>query len=726
MLSRNKTTTGVRNSMPPPARQRTSPPLEEPSYESESDTAWEPDYIPVKLRNKQVTASKNIFVSCMANGIAYNSTPTGGGKTPMSMKLAQDIMVEFQQDVKIMVVGPSSLRDVNETSPWARESKRYNMHVDKYLSYQELHGKKEGNVIKQTSTGRMPKIPGQISTRGYDDIVSDFIWVDEAEYEDYYNPVSSEIRGMTYSDMGGVVCRRDLFIDGDWVVEFSPTMQIMQYFMEGSQPKILFIEEIQSAKNDTVTNNATAAIIRAARRAYAVNKNVFVCMLSASPVDSEKNSLNFFKLVGTSDPVHSSIHDMFVTGDKWLLMNAYEQSREFSESCAESVAASSNINSSNTVEVHKKATDLLNKCVMPKIHFGALVITPKQRWNAFLEIKSPEDRKLMAEAEKKFKEVTEKQAANKKNEAFKSLGEAKQLTELGMAEPVTLDAIKRLNRDPDCKCLIVFDHILSVNKSIRVLDSHGYRVGGKVARIAGVKDSHDDLNDEIRKGTTSKDTDKAIRKFQENNNSLRVIVAITSRVSTGIDAHDTHGNHQRWTYELANYDRLKAEQIDGRTPRTGSMSIPQIMVCYPKDLGDLIMRVYKSYQTKSEVLARALGSRINKASTEEERIIHDDLVKTPDKYDVYVQLPCEELSYYQGSPSYNYITKKVEPVDADNHFWIGEKTAEGRALFRNIQEMIKFLEGQCLIPPNKRSNYGIIFTKPASPTVVPVVDQEDD
>lgn len=686
-------------------------------------TPWVPSFKQVVLKPSQVSAANGMFMSCMLHGITYTSTPTGGGKTPMSMWLVQKIMTELQSDVKIMVIGPTGLGVDKNKSPWRRESLAYNMNIDMYLPYEIIRGSSTGSQGRPIIIGSMPKIEGQSCSEGYCDIINNFTWIDDAEEEDYY-PMN-DMRTSTYSAMDGLLMRKDrVGENGKIVSEFSPTMQLMERFMRDKW--VVFVEELHSTKNNTVTNNATAAVLRAVRRAAnAKQGSAWIVMLSASPLDSDKNALNFFKLIGMSDPVRSGhLQDMFVTGDPWLLANAYKQASEFTPNCASIISAEGKA-APKASEVHKRAAELLDKCVMNKIHFAALEITPKQLWNAFLEIVPAEDTNRIMEAEAKLRKVKTLQQAGTRNntEAFKLLGEARQLTELAMSESVTIDAIMRLRSDKHCKCLVVFDFIASVDRAIEVLRRHGYHVDGSVARVAGVRSSEDDIMDSM-KASTSKDTDLAISKFQEDNDDLRIIVGIASRISTGIDAHDLHGGHQRWTYTPANYDRLKMEQIFGRTPRIGSKSIPQIMVCYPKQLGELIMSIYSSYQTKSKVLSRTLGTRITTSSTPEERIIHEDLVKTPDKYDVYIQLKCPELGYYKGSASYNYETKKIEPADSSAYFWVGENSEEGRANFRNVQFMIKYLTEQCRLPATKRDKFkGIIFSEPKSSLIDPEKDR---
>lgn len=695
------------------------------------EEVWRPSFKPVILKPSQVSAAEGMFKSCVVHGMTYTSTPTGGGKTPLSMWLVQKMMTALEDnDINTMVIGPTSLGLDKEKSPWRRESNRYNMNIDMYLPYEIIRGSSAGSRGRPIITGYMPKIEGQRAAKGYDNIGENFTWIDNVE-QDEYAP-SDDMYLSTYSDMNGLIMRKDRRTeDGKVISEFSPTMQLMELFMR--KRWFIFVEELHSTKNNTITNNATAAVLRAARRA-ANHKggSVWIVMLSASPLDSDKNALNFFKLIGMRDPVRSgNLHDMFVTSNPWLLDNARIQAADFTPTCSNIITSETKA-TSKASEVHKRAAELLDKCVMSKIHFAALEITPKQLWNAFLEIVSEDDNERIRQAEAKLKEVKtlQQKGARHYKEAFKLLGEARQLTEIAIAEAMALDAVARLRSDPNCKCLIVFDFIASVNRAISVLQRYGFYVGGTVARVAGVNSSADDLMDSM-KASTSKDTDAAISKFQENNNQLRVVVGIASRISTGIDAHDIHGGHQRHTLTPANYDRLKMEQIFGRTPRIGSKSIPQILVCYPKQLGELIMSIYSSYQTKSKVLSRTLGTRITATSTPEERIIHEDLVKTPDKYDVYIQLKCPDLSYYKGSASYNYETKKVEPADEENYFWVGENTEQGRADFHNIKFMIDYLTKQCRLPESDRDSLdGIIFTRPKSSSINPenrsTVDVDED
>lgn len=682
------------------------------THTGRNGNSWTPTFNPVVLKKTQVTAANRMLAACMVHGMAFNSTPTGGGKTPISMWLVQQVMMELQAPVKIITVGPTNLDPKRNDSPWRRESIKYKMQIGAYLPYEGIRGKRHGNYNNLQVLG---------NPLTDEDVTDRFTWVDDNEREDFYP--NADLLMSTYCAGDGVVARKDVLIDGEWISEFSPTMGLMQYFVDNNV--FLFVEEFQHTKNETSTNSATAAVIRAARRAYEYKGHVgvYICFISASPVDSDRNSLNIFKLMGTKDPVHSGeMFDMFVrTESKWPLIVAYNQSMEYAPNVATAIIAGANLNATNTVEVHKKATRLLNKCVMPRIHFSAMVVTPKQLWNAFLDITSAKDIEGLKEAEAMLNKVRTLQQKGNQGEALTLLGKARRITELSISKAMTLDAIMRMTRDPNCKCLIVFDHIDSVNRAIKTLKSHGYGAdkSGTVARIAGVKDSEDDLEEEITKASTSKDTAIANNRFQQDDNSLRVIVAIASRIASGFDFQDTHGGRQRWTYIAANYNRLKSEQIYGRTPRVGSRSVPQIMVCYPRMLGDLVMRVYDSHQTKSTVLAAWQGTSLSEDSTQEERIIFEDLVKTPKKYDVYIQLECEELSYYKGSPWYDYEKEAMMPDNPDNYFYVGEDTDEGRENFGSIRYMVDYLTEQCSLQDDERELDGIYFSKPVSSKVVP-------
>jgi hypothetical protein len=704
-------------------------------------------FVEIILRDNQISACKGLLKAVKNFGVNYNSTPTGGGKTPMTLWQIQQLAIK--QDTNVLIVGPSSLNIANKTSPWKRETERYEMVVDKYYNYEGIRGGFP-KIIKGvkppavvcTYYGDMPKVEGQKRARGYDDIKKLFTWVDEDEKESY-KLIGDDKSKMHYSSTTGAIMRKDIRqerhienpktgkteIEYYYETEYSPTMELMQYFIDHNV--CLIIEEIQSTKNPTSTNNATSAIIRAARRAwsYKEDKGAYIFCISASPIDSKSNALNFFRLIGHVDPVHTgSFNGMFVTSDPWKLDEAYEQSAVFAPGRAKDIKNSPlSKDKKNPAAKNQLAMMYLLSCVMYRIHFASLNITPKQIWNAFLDIEREKDKKYLRKAHRKLKEIAHFQQEGKKDKVFRALTKAHGLMEKAIACPIAADVIRRLNEDKKCKCIIAFDRIESVDICINYLAEHGYN--NVVARIAGdnkkdsdISDSDDDTK---KKGVTGKEKQATIEKFQADTDEIRVIVAITARISIGIDLHDKFGGRRRWTYTPGNYNRLRSEQIYGRTPRIGSKSIPQILVCYPKSLGSLIMKVYKSYQEKSEVLASLLGSRISKHATPEEIMIHNALVKTPDQYDVYIQLSCPELSYYQGSQAYDYITKELTPTNPDKYFYVGTNDEEGKKNFSNIKFMVNYLSGQCELPKKKRQIEGIIFESPVPSSVDPFANSTD-
>lgn len=683
-------------------------------------------FVDIELRPTQISAAKDLLDAADLYGINYNSTPTGGGKTPMTLWLVQQMMRKHGDDVKILIIGPTDLDVVHKSSPWKRESEKYNMDIARYISYEKIRGKTPPTKDKSSPRdivvsylGEMPNVPGQKYGVGYDNISSHFTWVDKNERKQYKLQDKNKPEQMHYSSTGiAVVMRKDILNKSgqSYDQEFSPTMDLMQYFIDNNV--CLILEEIQSLRNATSTNNGAAAVIRAARRAWSYKGNTgsYIFCLSASPLDSASDALNYFKFMGHSDPVHTGeLDDMFVTGNNWNIKEIYIQASKFAPKRAKQIKnTTQSKDKNNPIEINKLAILYLIECVFYRIHAASLNITPKQIWNAFLDTDSQTDGKFLRKAESKLKEAEAYLKKGDKSKIFAVLSEAHGLMEKSIAIPIARDVDTRLKADKNSKCIIAFDRIESVDMCYEYLNSI---YGRKVARIAGKSSMLSD--DESGKGVTKKEKQAILEKFQQNNNDIRVLVCITSRIATGIDLHDIHGGRQRWTYTPGNYNRIRSEQVIGRTPRIGSKSMPQIMICYPKILGSLVMKLYNSYREKSQVLAKALGSRLSENSTEEEIMIHNALVKTPDQYDVYIQTSCPELSYYQNSPSYDYIKKKVLPKHPDEWFYVETNDEEGRKNFHKIEFMIDYVSKQCKLKEKDRNLDGIIFKSPTPSDVNP-------
>jgi hypothetical protein len=640
-----------------------------------------------------------------------NGSPTGAGKTVLTIWLKQQIREKFGVDVTLVVVGPASL-EVNKTgkgptsSPWTRESNTYNEDLI-FITYDMLRGATPQNnsKINYDIRGEDRKTPAIIPiTESMEKSETEFTWFDDEEYNMYSAPITyNRDAPDTYTDFRGLVIRKDVLkkVEGkkkSYVHTFSPSKYWMEYCYKNVV--LLVIDESHYAKNDSVQNNAVAALIRGVSRARIMREregkectSYFTC-LTATPMDKESQASNYFKLIGSRDPV--SYEDMFIksgTRDPYM---CFLESRIYDEQKAVNIGIKNKIiekrskgyvSTGSSVQNSKASYQFWLECVLPKIQFVVISISVKQLWNGFFDVYDKSDLKLLDDAHEEL--IQSKLYAEKGNskDSMKLLSNAHKKTDKAMVNSITRAAIETLNANENNRVIIAFRLIESVDRAVKLLHDAGF---DNVGRVAGP--SNDETTAE--KHRAHAENIKALNDFQHDR--IPAIVGTLSMLSTGIDLHDTIGERQRYTYMPGDYNITIEQQLGGRTARYGSQSVPQIFICYPKKFGPSIANVYNRNVEKSIVMAKILEAISESNLTDQYIKFYRSIIKLPGEYNRYIELPkgFELLSYVQDSPTYD-INNDIYIPEPDTFGYIGKNNEKGRAKYRDTAELIAYLEEKC-------------------------------
>lgn len=722
----------------------------------EMDYDSEDGPIPVMLNDVQNLCAPQMLQQLREDKKVVNGAPTGSGKTVVTYWMLQQLREIHGEDVELVVVHPSSL-EANKTSigpstsPWTRESKKYN---EDFISvtYDAIRGvtpRSSGaevvyDVRGGTNMRKLSKIHECMSDP------SEFEWYggDEGEEKAKYGGDIDELdpdpEQVSYTNYCGLVVRKDIMKkrdrekkvkgntrivrepDAEYDHVFSPSKWWMQFCVKNIV--LLVIDEIHHAKNDSVQNNALAALIRGVTRAAAMREDgasYFVC-LTHTPMDKEVQAANYFKLFGLTNPVENN--DMFITYGTRSVYQCFLEARLFNNKRATEIALDNKVIAKRTNNRYVEAkTTLPNpakvtfqlwlECVLSKIQFVIVSMSPRQLWNGFFDIHSGEDRKLFREAHRRLK-LSRAFAERDTSKSMRLMSEGGLLADAAMVGTIARVCIKGLTNHQERRFLLAFSLIESVDRCIAMLKSAGY---GRtvVGRVAGTNQNLSSAD----KKRLNIDNATAIHNFQ--NDKIKVIVGTFAMLCTGLDLHDTIGERPRYTYFPAIYDITVEQQIAGRTARFGSRSVPQIFICYPKNIGSDIQKIYTSNINKSMVMTRTLEAIYRQGLSESDIKYYKSIIRLPGAYDRYIELPegCEDMSFIWDYPMYIRKEDRYYPEEGRYGF-IEEDTVEGRASYRSTAELIRYLEEICYDCEDVTKVPGIVFSTTLPSTLDPTaIDQ---
>lgn len=132
---------------------------------------------------------------------------------------------------------------------------------------------------------------------------------------------------------------------------------------------------------------------------------------------------------------------------------------------------------------------------------------------------------------------------------------------------------------PDKKIVVALSHIDPILKLSKMLSiRHGVIIGN----------------------TKNHERQAIIDEFQQPNNNLRIIIANTDIISTGINLDDTDGRFPRLCLVSTNYKTMTFHQLFYRFSRITTKSIPEIKIIFCADLDE--SRLMQILNTKTEIL----------------------------------------------------------------------------------------------------------------------------
>lgn len=713
------------------------------------------DYEDIELYPIQEIHTKNIFNACINYGNVLDSSLTGSGKTLCGLELfrrLRDYHEKSYQDRKkkgenvnrekaiLFVVLPAMMKDRKNTldgeatSPWQRECTKYG-ELSSYISvtYQALTPTSAKTNKTYVSYGGTRVDLGMIG-----DIEDTFEWSDKYDEMKQYQYSKKKENGEYYSPENGLVLANNVYDrkTGKHEVIMSPTMSWIDFCMK--HMVLLVIDECHMGKNDTRQSMACAALVRGINRANQLkgkHKSGYVHSISATPMEKETHSINYMKIQGYHNPLSKdpSMGDMFVrfgTRDPYL---CYLEAKRFNSEKALKIAQKYSItdshgkkkkNKTSATNISKSMYRFWTKCILPEIHFAMPAPICRQVYNAFLSIKDEEDIKLI---EKGVDALKRSQKGHDAENILSLMSDSLKYTEEGMVKTIVEHAKAQLRRDANCKVIIGFSLISSVDKAIESLTDGKNAYWGEYVRYAGYK--HSDISSQKQE----EDKYKGRNKFQTEKD-CRVIIGIVKGMAFGIDLHDKIGNQQRFTYMLGSDNMTEEQQFAGRTARHGSKTWPVIFLCYPKMMGDSILRIYENNIKKSTVGRYILSTREkNKNVTDPTEIQYMTQNKFPGEFDRCIELNNGNMCYILDSQIYiprmdkkgNIVGGSFFP-DKDQFGYLYEDTKTGRKNYKNTDKLIEYIEKYVEAGYKLDEIPGVVFTNLIGPEEVPEPYRSDD
>lgn len=745
---------------------RTSPDESDSSTIDEDErvgVAWDmhDEPVPVILNEPQSICAPQMLERLLRYKKVINGSPTGSGKTPTTFWIMQELRRIHGKPIKLVVVGPSAL-EANKTktgpstSPWSREAAKYNEdHI--FMTYDSIRGstpsKRANQVVYDVRGG--PTVSDMRDIHECMEHPDEFRWYDSTEQELYgedIDEIDPDPAQRSYTNYCGLIVRKDVKITterekpttrtattstgrggrgggtgrgGGRVAPkreavrhehtFAPSKWWMQYCSDEDHIVLLVIDEAHFAKNNSVQNNAVAALIRGVTRAAAMRPDglSYFMFLTSTPMDRETQAANYFKLMGYTDPVMHD--DMFIESDVRSVFKCFEEARLYNEKRAIEIGLEKKIISTRSGGRYgeSRATitnpahvtfQLWLECVLSEIQFVIVSMSPRQLWNGFFDIHDRNDRRMFRKAHHTLKMARALAEQGKTDQSMKLMSEGHLLADAGMVGTIARVVIEGLTNHPNRRYIVAFQLIESVERFIQLLKEAGFGPSD-VGRVAGINDH----SVETDKRKVDAANAQAIHDFQNDN--IKVIAGTFAMLSTGLDLHDLHGDRQRFTLFPGIYDITLEQQIAGRSARFGSRSVPQIFICYPKNTGADIQKIYTSNVRKSVVMTKALESIQKGGLSENDMKYYRSVTRLPGAYDRYIELPdgCQDMSYIWDYPMYDRNTDTYFPEEG-TYGYIQENDLEGKNSYWDTSYLIKFLEDLCYTRESADPIPGIVFS----------------
>jgi superfamily II DNA or RNA helicase len=328
---------------------------------------------------------------------------------------------------------------------------------------------------------------------------------------------------------------------------------------------LLVFDEVSRVKNDnTQLESASTMVSHLIERSRKGKGNGRVMLLSATPYDTDKCAISLIKMLGliTSDKLYDydrSSRSYTMTGIQELIDFCNNINPIITKYISNKTINRSNINAI----VHQLYTRVIKPVMssrMIKVESGV----KRDARNGYYQM-DPDDVALLKQGTEMLSQGFSYNPATGKvgRRSWDMINQALQIIENAKVNTIVRLAKKRLMADPDCKVIMYFSYLDTIDRVEKIMKEYGpLKLTG---RDIGSKRS------------------AIISKFQENNNNHRAFISNLKVGGVGIELDDKHGGHQRFMYIIPTYNFIDSHQATGRIDRNDTLSVPVIRFIYSKD-----------------------------------------------------------------------------------------------------------------------------------------------
>lgn len=358
-----------------------------------------------------------------------------------------------------------------------------------------------------------------------------------------------------------------------------------------ANPTGVVVDEIQYCKNiKSARTKAVTALMKAVVEADGVCRGM---LLSATPFDKEDHAESMLKMLGFILDTPYEIDPFRLTGANY----AYERCLEIDRVTTLRIPLPT-----SKPEYLRFCYQLFRDVVVQHTTFIMDAPThafPHDIKNGFYHMEE-EDSVLLAEGERMINEaISEMKRGDPEPESEPEEPEARPGGAMGKIvkalikiERSKIGILLRLARErlaePHSKVIIAMHYILDMKYVKQELDQT--------------------TRTELLYGSTKKDVrTRVIRKFQEPNDDLRVLVINPASIGVGIDLDDTDGHYPRYVYIVPSYRMDEIQQTAGRVYRVMTKSQPHTRVIYGHGYR-AEAAILRNLSAKSRVVREITGS----------------------------------------------------------------------------------------------------------------------
>ena len=378
----------------------------------------------------------------------------------------------------------------------------------------------------------------------------------------------------------GLLNRVDIFDEGEISVIFTPTEEYNRIVEEGC---LLVFDEVQNFKNKNDQFMACQTLTTTILRSGGTSRIMF---LSGTPFDKEKHSIHMMEMMGL---IRS--HKLYIYSkeeNKLKLLGAQELVDFCKLTDPKGTLQLLKDHPFSKENVHHVCYLLFQKIVKKNLSRAMpppkLDVEPDSK-NGYYKIVNDEDRTnlikgiIQLQSSVMYNEKTGAIDVSRGN--FSMINPSLHKIEKSKVNSFVRVAKKYLDDKPTCKVVLAFNFGDSIESA---------------------KEQLGDYNPLVLNGSVLKHQRKnIIDKFQENNNTYRVLICNVIVASTGIDLDDKFGGHPRYAFVSPNYRILDLHQFIYRFYRSDTKGMSFVRFFYG-DIGRKETSILNSISKKSNVM----------------------------------------------------------------------------------------------------------------------------